>query len=376
MVSNRVTGMRTRHLVLCLLFCAPAVRAGEGLPRQFGKWAGSGPVQKSALPSRNSDQEQAILLEAGITGTILRQYSQGNNTARLRLRQFRDSSGAYEAFTFLRTPDMIFSDVSPAAAVAKERALLQTGNYVLEVDGLAAMSPADLQELAKWLAGAAEKTPLPPIRGYLPGRLRLPGTERYALGPIGFRAGAGALDRNNFAGLADAVGFSGGAEAMLARYRQGGKDAVVLLLQYPTPQSAARFERHIEQALASTPQPAESAIRRTGSLLSLVLQPASHEYANALLDDVRYETNVTWNEPSHELTDPPWSAIIVNTILGTGVFLVAAVAFGIAFGGVRVITKIFLPGKVFDRADRMEILQLGISSKPIDARDFYSSVGF
>ena len=151
---------------------------------------------------------------------------------------------------------------------------------------------------------------------------------------------------------------------------------MLLLVEYPTPQLAAQRQKHIEQGLASTPQPSETAIRRKGSLLSLVLQPASHEYAEALLDDVRYETQVTWNEPSHEVTDPPWSIVIVNTILGTGVFLVAAFVFGIAFGGIRVMTKIFLPGKVFDRAERMEILQLGLNSKPIDARDFYSSAGF
>lgn len=336
----------------------------------------SGPVQKAPAPSPNGDQQQAVLVEAGIAGTSYRQYRQGSNTARLSLRQFHDSSGAYEAFTFLRAPEMVFTDVSPAAAVSGDRALLQAGNLVLDVAGLAAMSPADLQEISKWLAVTAVKTPLPPIRSYLPGRHRIPGTERYALGPVAFRAAAGALDRESFIGLADTAGFAAGAEAMLARYRQGRNDGVVLLLEYPTPQSAARFERHIEQALASTPQPTESAVRRKGSLLSVVLQPASHAYAEALLDDVNYVTYVTWNEPSHEVTDPPWPAIIVNTILGTGVFLVAAIAFGIAFGGVRVVTKIFLPGKVFDRADRMEILQLGISSKPIDARDFYSSVGF
>jgi hypothetical protein len=35
------------------------------------------------------------------------------------------------------------------------------------------------------------------------------------------------------------------------------------------------------------------------------------------------------------------------------------------------VTKIFFPGKVFDRPERMEILQLGLSGKRIDPRDFY-----
>ena len=46
-------------------------------------------------------------------------------------------------------------------------------------------------------------------------------------------------------------------------------------------------------------------------------------------------------------------------------------ALGIAFGGVRVLTKRFFPGKVFDRPEDMEVLQLGLSGKRIDPRDFY-----
>jgi len=48
-----------------------------------------------------------------------------------------------------------------------------------------------------------------------------------------------------------------------------------------------------------------------------------------------------------------------------------AVVLGAAFGGVRVLAKIFFPGKIFDRPDQMDVLQLGLSSKRIDSRDFY-----
>jgi hypothetical protein len=44
---------------------------------------------------------------------------------------------------------------------------------------------------------------------------------------------------------------------------------------------------------------------------------------------------------------------------------------GIAFGGVRVITKRLFPGKVFDRKEQIEVLQLGLSGKPIDPTDLY-----
>jgi len=38
---------------------------------------------------------------------------------------------------------------------------------------------------------------------------------------------------------------------------------------------------------------------------------------------------------------------------------------------VRVLLKVFFPGKIFDRPGQMDVLQLGLSSKRIDSRDFY-----
>jgi predicted small integral membrane protein len=64
--------------------------------------------------------------------------------------------------------------------------------------------------------------------------------------------------------------------------------------------------------------------------------------------------------------------MIVGTIVGTGIICMFALISGLAFGGVRIVVKRMLPDKVFDRSDQMQILQLGLSSKPIKAEDFYS----
>jgi hypothetical protein len=86
---------------------------------------------------------------------------------------------------------------------------------------------------------------------------------------------------------------------------------------------------------------------------------------------VNYETEVTWNEPSSTATDPPITSTLVKIIIATGMFMMVTLVLGIAFGGVRVITKRLFPGKVFDRPAQMEVLQLGLSGKPIDPRDMY-----
>ena len=216
----------------------------------------------------------------------------------------------------------------------------------------------------------ADPTPLPPIRTYLPEGFA-DGTQRYALGPAGFQAALESLHRSEYSRLAPEAGFSSGAEAMFARYHSGKKDAVLLLVEYPTPQLAELHLRHLQIALPESDPQAKTPIERKGSLLVMVLSPSSAAYAESLRNAVNYETQVTWNEPIHTLTDPPWTSVIAKIFVGTGVFMVAAIVLGIGFGGVRIVTKILFPGKVFDRPERMEILQLGLSGKRIDPSDFY-----
>jgi hypothetical protein len=357
------------------LLLAPGLSAQQSLPDRFAGWSASAPSAKLVLEAygKSPGEAAAVLGEAGLAGVTRRAYSHSPQPLTLTLYQLRDPSGAFAAFTYLRSPDMVDSDLSAYAAVTRDRALLLSGSSVVEASGLDGVAISDLRELVAALNGTADQAPLPPIRTYLPLTAKISGSEKYLLGPAGFRAAAASLAQPELASLAERAGFSSGAEAMLARYRRGRETAALLLIAYPTPQSAGLHLKHIESALASASQPGGVPIRRMGSLLAVVLPNASPATAQSLLDGVRYETAVTWNEPSQSLTDPPWPVIVVNTIVGTGAFLVAAIVFGIAFGGVRIFTKLFFPGKVFDRASHMQILQLGLGSKPIDADDFYAS---
>jgi len=105
--------------------------------------------------------------------------------------------------------------------------------------------------------------------------------------------------------------------------------------------------------------------------VALVVGAPTRAAANSLLDQIQSGDQVTWNEPKTKLTDPSISNIVIQSFLGTGAIMLLAVAAGIGFGGVRLLVKYFLPGKVFDREQQLEILQIGINSKPIRAKDFY-----
>jgi hypothetical protein len=370
LVSKKtVVGMRYQFVlgVLFALLSAANSHAQQTvphvLPDSFGKWHISGcdvDVQKPALSQ-----------EAGERDYRQCQFTSGNQVTKIWAGKYRDPSSAYEVYTSLLRPTMSPSTVGRFTAVDGKGLLILAGDIVIGVDQPRNVSTKDLQELASSVAARSDKTPLPPIREYLPKDDLVNATQRYALGPMALRAAADALGKPEIAALAPAAGFGQGAEVMLAQYRRGRDGGVLLLIDYPTPQLAELHLRHLETALPEDATRAGTPIERKGSLLAIVFAPSSVAYAQRLRDGVNYQTQVTWNEPSQTATDPPWAVILYRIFVGTGVFMVMAVAFGVAFGGFRVFIKRLLPGKVFDRPEQMEVLQLGLSGNKIDTRDLY-----
>jgi hypothetical protein len=375
-VQNRILRYICAALFLASAAGSPAATKHSNLlPESFGDWTASGPATSTitGLPGiPGSPEEQAALMkEAGVTSAENRNYAKGQRQISVSLRQMRDSSSAYELYTFGLRPGMSKWTAGQLGAANRASADILIGNIVVVVSGAENTSAGEVGELASMLKSRADKTPLPPIPNYLPEDDGVSGTERYALGPVAFRAAAKAAGREEFAGLASSVGFSSGAEAMFAGFTNGRDNAVLLLIVYPTPQLAELHLRHLESALPPGAKQSGTSIERKASLLTITLKSTSADYAQALRNLVNYETQVTWNEASQTATDPSWGVLIVRIFIGTGVFMIAAVVVGIAFGGLRVLTKIFLPGKVFDRPERMEVIQLGLSGKTINSRDFY-----
>jgi hypothetical protein len=333
------------------------------LPDAFGTWHISSCVDRPEHPDLSQ--------EAGMREFRACEFSSGKQRAGIWAGLYRDPSSAYEVYTSLLRLGMQPSTVGRFTAVDDKGLLMLVGNMVVGVIQPRSVSTKDLQELTSIVAAQSDRTPLPPIRGYLPKEDLVSATQRYALGPEAFRAAAEAEGKPEIAGLTGAVGFAQGAEAMLAQYHRGRDTGVLLLIDYPTPQLAELHMRHLETALSEGAKTAGSVIERKGSLLSVVIGPSSPTYAESLRSAVNYETQVTWNEPSQTATDPPWAVVLYRIFVGTGVFMVMAIAFGVAFGGFRIFIKKLLPGKVFDRPEQMEVLQLGLSGNKINTRDLY-----
>jgi hypothetical protein len=150
-----------------------------------------------------------------------------------------------------------------------------------------------------------------------------------------------------------------------------------LLILYPTQQLAADRYNALGNTFALNAAPAQAGGKpavfgtRSSALIALLAGAESRDTAAGLLNQIHYASDVTWNEPTHEVTDPPISTIVVGAIVDTGAIMLLVLAASLGFGGFRLLAKFVAPGKIFDRNADVEILQLGISSKPIDVKDFY-----
>src|SRR5215469_1914252 len=369
---------RTLLVVLSsLLFCGLGV-AGDSsvLPNQFGPWQAEGPAKSLKMQDLGANWAKwpnggAVLKEAGLERIEERSFRNGSDELTLRTFVLRDSTSAYEFYTFLLVPGMRDLGIGKDSAGSDTNAVVLVGNFVVQANLPPNVKPDVFQELVAGLRGTADSTAQPPLKSYLPEHWKIFGSEKYALGPEGFRAAMRSLGQDAGARLAKEIGFENGAEAIMAGYRGEHGSGTLLLLEYPTPQLAEQHLHHLEQALPAELKKAGVTVERKASLLSLVFSPTSPAHAQAIRDEVNYETEVTWNEPSHTATDPPMVLIMFKIFIFTGLFLGIATAVGVAFGGVRVIIKRMFPGKVFDRPENIEVLQLGLSGKKIDPTDMY-----
>lgn len=344
------------------------------LPDQFGAWQAeasskvlSGPNLYSGFGGLNAD----LLKESGLTRIEERTYRRGEKELKLSLDVFKDPTGAYQFFTQLTSPGQRKFAGGEEGAFDTASGSMLIGNFVVVAGPLPGLNPEDLAGLDKILQAKADHTPYPPLKIYVPGKDQVYGTQKFALGPVGFRHALAQLNEGAFSELEKKAGFNSGVEAMIARYQAGSEGGVLVLLEYPTPQIAERQLHHLEQALPAAAKKAGVNVERKASMLSLVLDASSKEYAQKLRDAVDYETQVTWNESSHTATDPPIVVVLVKIIVFTMMFMGVATGLGILYGGVRILIKRRFPGKIFDRPQDIEVLQMGLSGKKIDPSDMY-----
>ena len=337
----------------------PSANAPALLPAAFAGWQITKPLQTSKDPRIADATNADVLKEYGFMDYEAATYTRDDGRKlSIKAARFADASGAYGAFTFYQTPDMLDESIGDQGRSLNQRVLFYRGNILINANfqQLSAMSAAELRELADDLPRVSgTSSNLPTLPSYLPKQNLQKSTSRYIQGP-------NALAKINSPLPARYVDFDKGAEVMLANYSITGSSATLMLVGYPTPQIAGEELRNIQVAEQKN-QIAGAPImeRRTGPILVLVSGSLSEADARTLLSSVNYDADVTWNQNTyHSLRDNP-GGLIVGVITLAGIIVGLSVVVGIAFGGFRVVIKRIFPNRVFDRPEQMEIIALHLS---------------
>lgn len=395
--KKQTAGVKVRVSVVCVMLVlaglamsAPAQSAPQApqsiLPSSFEGWKSTNSTPFSPPGGIAATAASDYGFSSGTQAT----YVSGSKQINVTLYEMKDASGAYGEYTLLRTPDMRQSKLADYSVASSGHALALIGNLVLDIHGQDLPKlEAQLKSLVGDVAPHAKEGALPALLDELPAKGIIPGSEHYILGQR-------LLNQYFPVQMGNAVGFENGAEAEVAKYRLNGRDVTLLAIDYPTPQSAhahlvalaKQFNIVTDVTSAKTDSKSNAAgsqpdsklpplyENRTLTTLFFVADAKSPKEAAALLGHLDSGEVLTLNSPTFSLTQPNIGTIVVGTIIGTGLICLFALISGLAFGGVRVVVKAVLPGKVFDRSGGLDILQLGLSSKPIKSEDFYGSPGF
>jgi hypothetical protein len=366
-------------LILFVLFAAIPASAQAVLPNAFAGWTATNrsSFDGSGLPVINGDTtvpadlSVAAAKEYGFLSGERVNYARGvDESLYVKVYRMRDPSGAYGEYSYLRAPDMSRPGPNDHSAMSPAEAVVQVGNLVLDIQGSELVKDAkDLNVLVSEVSAKAQQGPLPTLSEHLPTKGFIERSDRYILGPV-------TLDQFFPVSQNDWLGFSTGAEAEVARYHVDGRELNLLIADFPTPQTAQKKLNELQQDYhvnAADAVPGGSPVfgKRSITLLAIVFGARTQAEADKLLDQVQSGAEVTWNEPTFQFKEPPITTMIVGAIIGTGIICCFALISGIAFGGFRIVVKRFWPDKVFDRSSTMQVLQLGLGSKPINSEDFY-----
>ena len=298
--------------------------------------------------------DSAAIREYGVQGVSIFDAVGPESETRVRVTLFEmfDSAAAFGLFALER--NWRAGDFTPATIGIEsyrqgQRLVVRQSNYVAVLDVVegAEIGSGLVDDLATLLAndiiGDSRKAP---VSTHLPREGLIQDSEKYILDSGAFNRATG-LDPSE-------LGFENSVEAAVAEYAApNGGTARLAMLLYPTQHLAIQYlDIWVEETQS------EFANRRTGPLVGIVLNSSDDALVQAILDGLRYESEVTWNQP---MPDPLTLPYMMLTIFAwTGIALGFTLVAGLGFGGIRIYMKTRYPERFLGASPNSEVIQLNI----------------
>lgn len=301
------------------------------------------PAQRGTAAAGADAANADVLKEYGLKDFATAQYNRGGRKVTVRAMRFPDATGAFGAFTFYRRPEMRSEAIGQGAAsdAGTNEVLFWNGATLVNAifDRVGSAELAALKELAAALPQVGGPDGLAPsLPGYLPKESLEADSVRYAIGPLGYARGGGALPP-------ELVNFNLDAEAVTAQYRGRDGKGTLTVLEYPTPQMAISRAKAIDELLKKQPLAGSSAValgvHRSGPLVAVTSGDFSSREAQEMLARVKYEAAVTWNHPEGYVSEVKKTArLLLGILYLTGVLGVGALLLGLFLGGGRALVRV------------------------------------
>ncbi len=335
------------------------------LPDHFGAWQAGGDADNTIT------LDDAVAKELIVSRRDARKYAAEGNAASVSAVEFADATGAYSAFTLLRTPEMhgcaANNNLGNDCVVSAGKLLFWTGDTVVSI------APAGTRPVGAGSFSALVTTLPKPIGAkgalpVLPTRLPPEGLQkeslRYAVGPLTYAAGGGEIP-------ASVIDFSKSPEILTAHYSGRAGHGVLTTIFYPTPAIAGDRMRAIQADIQDEELPAafrsgEPATARSGPIVGIASNGFSAHEAKDLVDRIHYEAAITWNKPEgymdqFKITNA--ASVMVQIIIFVIVMCGAALVLGVVLGGGRAVFR-RARGKPISSIDDMEIISLDLRGRP------------
>jgi hypothetical protein len=303
----------SRGLTAVFLFCFASIgRADASLPSRIGSF------RKIAV-SNSAPPDPAVFKEFGFVSSESAEYRGPQGKGSLTICRMQDATDALAAWDWLRPRDSKHCAVADHCAEQGSQILLLDANYVLDFQGFAPRK----QDFQALVAGLPDRHPsdVPPVVNFVPLKDLVPNSARYILGPLSLKAVAPELSEAN-------PGFDQGAEAHYTAYRVDGGVVRLVLFDYPSPGIA----RQHTVAFKLVPG---AQVKRSTMLVAVILPGASETQGNAVLDQVKYQAKILWNEPPPPNPIPTLYRLLINIIILSVILSALALAAGIVYGLLR-----------------------------------------